>query len=535
MSTSFLTRLLTFLAERLSVRLLPLIMIQMVVSSSILHCQLVRLSDHFNILTETNLFTAHDLFRTSYISTSRYDPDSQQWIEIAPHQLLATQDSSFLYRLELRLYLHSQDHGRTFDTIDVPIHSASQHFTRNDTIVICSNMGMYAKTEPGKAPWKRIDTDINRQNLSNRTRMHRFGSSIVLWQEYARPQTCSYSLSGQILPIASADSIKNVSSIDGFVLFNYGGRLSFVPTDYFEYHFNIGTDTTVLCRLGSALVAIGDNGIVAVTRDTGRRWQKSRSLPSQSLVSFQWFSYRDSLYIKYARDDTWYATDSTFLIWSAVSFKDPYHGSQWTVCDDTIVTWWSNSLISSTHVMSPRHVTTRVNEGQIPVAVVSTDRGTLIRFVEDRMYRSSNCGVSWDSTVLPRRTLMAGYASGRLWLVDGGLHVSIDEGATWNTIASVNRRLTRNSVSIHSDSYVLTDESGFYVFYPQDGTKQVTRPGPAVLPSYARFSDTSYIATPHGLFYLSDDHWIYYTSAPDDVQLVTLRPHTECYYGFDTT
>lgn len=520
--------------ERSHCRLLHLITILMLSSSVTTYSQFTRLSNYSHILTQTNFSTNTGLYSTNYASTWKYDPNSRQWIEIAPHLLLATYDSTFLYRLDRSLYLHTQDLGRTFDTIDIPTYNDYQHFTWNDTIVVRSSRGIYAKTEPGKVPWRRIDTDTTRQESLRTARMHRFGSSVILWQDYEIPNICSYSLSGQILPIASANSIRSVSSIEGFVLFNYGGRLSFTPTSSFANRFNIGADTTVLCRLGSALVAIGANGLVAVTRDTGRTWQTNRSLPAQSLAYFQWFSHRDSLYVKYTTDDTWYATDSTFLTWSAISLKNPYHGSQWTVCDDNIVTWWSNSLVSSIDVTSPAHVTIRVNEGPMPVGVVTTDQGTLVRFAEDRMYRSRDCGVSWDLTVLPRRTLMAGYSSGRMWLVDGGLHVSIDEGATWNTIASVNRRLTRNSVSIHSDSYVFADESGFYVSHPQGGSMQVTRPGSSVLSSYARFGDTSYIATPQGMFYLSDGHWIYFTSAPDDVQLVTLRPHMECYYGFDT-
>lgn len=510
------------------------VVIQILIGFTALHGQVVRLPDRFEELTRTSFVADNGLYTTTGTKTLRYIPSTQRWVDVFPDPLLTARKSTLLFDDGLYDYLLSTDLGVTLSVITTPSIPEFQHLVRGDTVVVLTEVAVFARAGSGNSTWTRVDTDRKGVLRHSTDKVHWCDTMLAIWQPTHTPRLCFYTLKGERLPIVSSTSISSVSSTQDFILFNYNGKLSLTPTADTSNLFQIGDTETVLCQLGSKLIVISSSGFQAVTSDTGKTWTTRRVFPKQSLNSVHWFTFRDSLYITFRPDDTWFATDSTFTNWSAVNFTNPYPGTHWTICADRLLTWWRNSIRSTSSLSKLERPIIFTDDDTPPVAAVTTDRGTVIRFIHDTMYRSEDCGDSWDTTRLSSVTVSAGYSGGKLWRVDGGLHFSTDEGETWRTVEGPMRKLTPSSVSVHNTSYVFSDDDGLHLYVPADGIIDVHRPTMVTLPSYARFGDTSYIANYGAMYYLYDRHWLPYMAAPDVVRYQSLRPNDECYYGVDT-
>lgn len=521
-------------STRFLLRTILHVVLQLLIGSSTLNSQVVRLPDRFEEITRTSFVADNGLYTTTSTNTLRYVPSTQRWVDVFPDRLLAARKSSLLFNDGSNDYLLSTDLGVTLTAVSRPAATDYHYLVRGDTVIVATEEGVFARVNNGNTQWQRIDTD--QQHVSGRAsgRIHWHDTVLALWNPVENPRLRFYSLAGKRLAVESSPLITSISSTHDFVLFNYDGRISLAPTADVSSLFRIGDSETILCQHGSKLLTISSSGTQAVSHDTGKTWTTRRVFPKQSLDSVRWFAFRDSLYITFRSNDVWYAADTSFTSWSAVNFTNPYPGTHWTTCENELLTWWRNSVQSTSSSSGTSRPIISIDDDREPVAVVTSDRGTVFRFVDNKMYRSYDCGDSWDTTVMTSVTLTAGYSHGNLWRADGGLQFSTDDGKTWRIAESSTRMLLETEVSVHNGSYVYSDDEGLHVFSPPDGFIHLHHIPLATMASYARFGNTSYMASYHTMYYIQNSHWLPIMAAPDILRYQSLRPNHECYYGVDT-
>jgi len=449
--------------------------------------------------------------------------------------MLAARDSSFVTRSDFGHYFLTTDGGKTLLQLHMPYSTTYHQFlVRGDTVVVLADTAIYVSIGKDVRTWTEIGRNFPSGIHGRDILLHWYGSNVLIEERKERRTVRCVSVRDLWIPLTEADRLTYVSSDNDVVLFNYDGKLSFEPSLVHAGLFDIQSARTHVAIFGKVILVFSSFK-TATSRDGGKTWQVKRTFPDYPIDSLRHFTYRDSLYVYLGSKLGWRATDTSARFWSAVTMKFVYSSVRFANASDSFLIWINdNQLLSIPPDQQQRPRQFMVQGSNFPSATVTTKDGTIVSFTHRQIHRSTNGGHDWETSPLEQNVRDAGYSDSFLWINDGGLHLSMDNGHIWGTVLSYSSELPASSATYHRGSWLYTKNNESFIRKPNQLPQTVVLPAATVIPSFSVFDNTYHIAGIDGLYQLKTDYWTFSTDTPNNIKFRTLRPNDTHYYGLDT-
>lgn len=520
----------------------PLLCILAIVLCSLLltttgHAQWEEIGRRTEPISRAEFVCADGLYMNNNDSVYRYDRLSYTWIPLFRGRLLATHDSSMLYSAGNGILMFTENLRQTSREIDRPDTVIMKYYVNKKSVALLDQFSnLHVSPEAGRVPFTRIVRFSKRLIDEFSVNVHWCDSLIIAHHNDYKDVFVIQLTNGTFLNITDASDreLTSIASSHGHTLFNYSGRLSFMRGDRTsERTLQTPHSSTGLSVFGAKIIVFASDGTQYVTHDTGRTWEIRHILPGVSIPNLKSFVLADSLYVYNAHDDGYYATDSAAYRWWIVSSRYFQGGLRFTHSSDTLFSWTNEGRVTVFPLRQPtQRPEIRRSFFTDVVAGFTVADGSMVMFQDQRMFRSVDRGISWDTTVFERNTLAAGYSSGELWRLDGRLFVSSDAGHTWFQATLEYDNLTASNFAYHNRSYIVSKEGRFDVHTPDDSYYDVAAPLTPRMATFASFGGKCYIVSMDSLLHeFRDGRWIVCTSDYGYNNNNSLVPSDDCYFG----
>lgn len=503
-------------------------------TNGVLYGQWSHITDRSEEIIKTRFVTSKGPCYSSGGRTYRYDSESASWVLLMPHTMLAARDASFVTRSDFGHYLLTTDGGNTFLQLHMPYSTTYHQFlVRGDTVVVLADTAIFVSMGKDVRTWTEIGLNFPSGIHGRDIKLHWYGSNVLIEERKERLTVRCVSVRDLWIPLTEAHRLTYVSSHNDVVLFNYDGKLSFEPSLVHAGLFDIQSPRTHVAMFGNAVLVFSPFK-TAISRDGGTTWHVERTFPDYPVDSLRHFTYRDSLYVYLGPTLGWRATDTSARQWSIVTMKDIYSSAKFAHVADSLLIWLNyNQLLSIPPNLQQRPRQFMV-QGNYPLATITTKDGTIISFTQRQIHRSTNGGRDWETSPFEQNVKEAGYSDSFIWINDGGLRLSLDNGRTWGTVMPHTSKLSFGSASYHRGSWIYTKNDESFIRKPNQLPQTVVLPSATVIPTFSVFDNTCHIAGIDGMYQLKNEHWTFSTDTPNTIKFRSLRPNDTHYYGLDT-